>query len=95
MNLLVMINEIGIVMSEGRYVATEEQLEQLVTMARKAATCSKGERAQSGGRRAYEYMIEHGCTQQEAADAVDVSQATLARYIKRHRLKVPDNRCRR
>jgi len=93
MSILARLNDLGIHMTEdGRYIATLEQLERLVHDAKKSATCAVGLSAGTGGRRAYEYLCAHGCTQQEAADAVGVSQVTLSRYIKRHGLKVVDHR---
>ena len=94
-SILARLNDLGIHMTEdGRYVATLEQLERLVHDAKKSATCAVGPSAGTGARRAYEYLEREGCTQQEAAAAVGVSQVTLSRYIKRHGLKAVDRRCK-
>ena len=94
-SILAMLNDAGIIQgADGRYLATLEQLESLIHDAKKSATCAVGPSAGNGGRRAVDYMIEHGCTQQEAADAIGVSQVTVSRYIKRYGIEVRDGRCK-
>jgi hypothetical protein len=89
MSILARLNDVGIVMgTDGRYLATLDQLEQLVHTAKKSATRSDG----TGARRAYETLMSEGCTQQQAADVAGVSQAALARYIKRNGLPARDGR---
>ena len=89
MSILARLNDAGIVMgADGRYLATLAQLEQLIHTAKKSATRSDG----TGARRAYEYLVANDCTQQQAADAAGVSQAALARYIKRTGLPARDGR---
>jgi Trp operon repressor len=89
MNILILINECGISMREGKYIATLEQLEKLVARAKKTA------RGDTGAADAYTYLIEHDCTQREAADEYGVSQAALARYIAAGKLPRPDKRGRK
>lgn len=96
MSILARLNDVGILMGgDGRYVATLDQLRELVRIAKKSATCSVGQDASNGARLAYTYYMENvTCTQQQAADEVGVSQAALAKYIKRHRLPKRDGRQR-
>lgn len=86
MNILVLINECGITMREGKYLATQAQLEMLVARAKKTA------RGDTGAADAYKYLIENDCTQEEAAAEYGVSQAALARYISAGKLPRPDKR---
>ena len=71
--MLAKINEAGIVMRDGRYVATLEQLQRLVNLAKNVMVVDK----------AYEYMLEYDCTQTVAAKKFGITQPALAQYIKR------------
>ena len=86
MSILVLISECGIPMREGKYVASLEELEELVARAKKTL------RNDTGAADAYKYLIKHKCLQMEAAAKFNISQAALARYISAGKLPRPDAR---
>ena len=86
MNILILISECGIPMREGKYVATQEQLEQLIARAKKTL------RDDTGTADAYKYLIKRKCTQEDAAAKFNVSQAALSKYITAGKLPRPDKR---
>jgi len=89
MKILSMLNEEGVCMdSDGRYIATLEQLTRLLHRARKSATLATG----TGARDAYIWMIANDSDQVTAAAQMGISQAALSQHIKRHKLPCPDKR---
>lgn len=76
-------------MRDGKYCATQEQLEMLVVRAKKTL------RGDKGAADAYKYLIEHDCSQADAAAEFGISQPALARYIAAGKLPRPDKRARR
>ena len=76
--MLAKLNEVGIVMRDGRYVATLEQLQRLVNIAKNVTVADQ----------AYDYYMTHSINQTDAAAKFGISQPALSQYIKRLKERV-------